>query len=94
LPRRFADRQYCVEHGAVKIRAVPETGTLNNMHAPNNIRLDAEEQLMFGTKLWEMRAARNNLRQAVPGCLLLELLEAKIARMEAADWPDVSPWSA
>ena len=49
---------------------------------------------MFGTKLSEMTSARDSLRLAVPGSLLLELLEAKIARKKAADWLHVSPWSA
>ena len=62
------------------------------MHS--KVRLDAEEQLMFGTKLSEMTSARDSLRLAVPSCLLLELLEAKIARKKAADWLHVSPWSA
>jgi hypothetical protein len=64
------------------------------MRTHDKIRLDAEEQLAFGTKLSEMTSARDNLRFAVPGCLLLELLEAKIARRKAADWLSVSPWSA
>jgi hypothetical protein len=64
------------------------------MRMHNKIRLDAEEQLAFGTKLSELMSARDKLRVAVPGCLLLELLEENIARRKAADWLSVSPWSA
>ena len=64
------------------------------MRKIDTILLNAEEQLFYGSELFEMRQARNKLRAAVPGCLLLELLEAKIARMKAAEWPNVSPWSA
>ena len=64
------------------------------MRKNNKILLDAEEQLVFGTKLVDMRQARNDLRIALPGCLLLELLEAKIARTKAADWPKENPWGA
>jgi hypothetical protein len=64
------------------------------MRKNNTVLLNAEEQLVFGFKLFEMRQARDKLRAAVPDCLLLELLEAKIARMKATDWPNVSPWSA
>jgi hypothetical protein len=60
---------------------------------PKNKRalLDAEEQLLFGGTLSEMKRARDNLRAAFPGCLLLELLEAKIARRKHAP---LSPWAA
>jgi hypothetical protein len=58
------------------------------------ILVDAEEQLVFGTVLHTMRHARDELRQASPDCLLLELLEAKIARTKAADWPNATPWSS
>jgi hypothetical protein len=64
------------------------------MRKIDTILLNAEEQLFHGSKFIEMRQARNELRAAVPDCLLLELLEAKIARTKAADWPNVSPWSA
>ena len=64
------------------------------MRKNNKIILNAEEQLVFGSKLFEMRQARNELRAVAPDCLLLELLEAKITRTKAADWPNVSPWSA
>jgi hypothetical protein len=50
------------------------------MRAHNKILLAAEEQLVFGRSIPEMRRARDNLRIAVPGSLLLELLEAKITR--------------
>jgi hypothetical protein len=64
------------------------------MRKNNKILLNAEEQLVFGTTLHGMRRARDDLRHALPGCLLLELLEAKIARTKAADWPHVTAWSA
>jgi hypothetical protein len=64
------------------------------MRKIDTILLIAEEQLFHDSELFEMRQARNELRAAVPDCLLLELLEAKIARTKAADWPNVSPWSA
>src|SRR5215208_4981730 len=64
------------------------------MRKISTILLNAEEQLFYGSELFEMRQARNKLRAAVPGCLLLELLEAKIDRTKAADWPNVSLWSA
>jgi hypothetical protein len=64
------------------------------MRKNNMIIHNVEQQLVFGSKLFEMRQPRNELRAAVPDCLLLELLEAKIARTKAADWPNVSPWSA
>lgn len=60
------------------------------MRKNNKVFLDAEEQLVFGIKLVDMRQARNNLRAVLPGCLLLELLEAKIGRTKAADWPKES----
>jgi hypothetical protein len=63
------------------------------MRKNNKILLDAEEQLVFGTVLGNMRQARDNLRTVLPSCLLLDLLEAKIARTKAADWPHVTPWS-
>lgn len=64
------------------------------MRKNNTVLLDAEEQLVFGTAFGDMRRARDALRHALPGCLLLELLEAKIARTKAADWPrGVNPCS-
>ena len=64
------------------------------MRKIDTILLNAEEQLFHGSKFIEMKQACNELRAAVPGCLLLELLEAKITRTKAAEWPNVSPWSA
>ncbi len=64
------------------------------MRKNNKVLLDAEEQLVFGQSLAEVRVARDNLRQALPGCLLLELLEAKIIRMKAAPARGLSPWGA
>ncbi len=63
------------------------------MTTPNNkkVLLDAEEQLAFGGTLSEMKRASKNLRAAFPECLLLELLEAKIARRKQAPF---SPWAA
>jgi hypothetical protein len=50
------------------------------MRKHSKVILLAEEQLVFGHTLSEMMVARDNLRIAVPGCLLLELLDARIAR--------------
>ena len=50
------------------------------MRKNSKVILLAEEQLVFGHSLPEMMVARDNLRIAVPGCLLLELLDARIAR--------------
>jgi hypothetical protein len=61
------------------------------MRKNKRVLLDAEEQLVFGGSLGEMKRARNNLRAAFPGCLLLELLEAKIARRKQSPF---SPWAA
>jgi hypothetical protein len=64
------------------------------MRKNNKLLLAAEDQLVFGTSLVGMRRARDDLRHALPGCLLLELLDAKIARTKAADWPNLTSWSA
>ena len=64
------------------------------MRKNNKILLDAEEQLVFGRSLHEVRSARDYLKEAVPECLLLELLEAKITRMTKAPPRGVSPWGA
>jgi hypothetical protein len=47
------------------------------MRKNNKVLHAAEEQLVFGQSLFEMTVARDNLRIALPGCLLLELLEAR-----------------
>ena len=60
----------------------------------NKVLLDAEEQLVFGHSLPDVSRARDNLRQTHPGCLLLELLEAKINRMRTASPRGISPWAA
>ena len=63
------------------------------MRKNNKILLDAEGQLVFGTTLGDMRSARDELRHVLPGCLLLDLLEAKIARVKRADWTQgVNSW--
>jgi hypothetical protein len=65
------------------------------MRKNNQALIDAEEQLVFGDSLQEMRRARDKLRFVLPDCLLLELLEAKIARTKAVDLPPrLSPWGA
>ena len=55
--------------------------------------LIAEEQLVFGKSLPEMIIARDNLRTVLPGCLLLELLDARLARLRLRS-PTLSPWAA
>ena len=62
------------------------------MRKNNTVLLDAEEQLVFGHSVGEMSRVRDTLKLALPGCLLLELLDAKIARTRALDW--ISPWAA
>ena len=57
------------------------------------VLLAAEEQLVLGHSLVEMIVARDNLRSAVPSCLLLELLNAKISRIRKLQSPQ-SPWAA
>src|SRR4051795_10656577 len=47
--------------------------------------LCAEEQLVYGRYLSDVVAARNELRQTHPECLLLELVDAKITRMLRAE---------
>jgi hypothetical protein len=50
------------------------------MRKNSKVILVAEEQLVFGRSLPEMVVARENLRIALPDCLLLELLDERIAR--------------
>jgi hypothetical protein len=49
------------------------------MRKNNKVLHAAEEQLVFGQSLFEMTVARDNLRIALPGCLLLELLDGPSA---------------
>ena len=51
------------------------------MRKNNKPLLDAEQQLVFGRSLVEVQGAKDRLKLAEPGCLLVELLEAKIKRM-------------
>jgi hypothetical protein len=64
------------------------------MRKHSQVILIAEEQLVFGQCLPEMIVARDNLRIAVPDCLLLELLEARIVRIRREHPPGASPWAA
>ena len=64
------------------------------MRNHNKVLLAAEEQLVFGQSLPEMLKARDNLRSAVPDCLLLDLLDAKIARARVAPDKPFSVWAA
>jgi hypothetical protein len=57
------------------------------------VLLAAEEQLVLGHSLVEMIVARDNLRSAVPSCLLLELLNAKISQIRKLQSPQ-SPGAA
>ena len=65
------------------------------MRKDSKVLLAAEEQLVFGQSLVEMIVARDNLRSAVPSCLLFELLNAtaKITRLRKPQSPQ-SPWAA
>jgi hypothetical protein len=63
------------------------------MRKDSKVLLAAEEQLVFGQSIVEMIVARDNLRSAVPSCLLLELLDAKITRIRKPQSPQ-SPWAA
>jgi hypothetical protein len=64
------------------------------MRKNSKVILAAEEQLVFGHSLPQMLNARDNLRIAVPECLLLELLEERIARARRESPPRSSPWAA
>jgi hypothetical protein len=55
--------------------------------------LIAEEQLAFGMRVSEVIAARDELRVTDPDCLLLQLVDAKLARMVVAALPK-SPWAS
>jgi len=63
------------------------------MRKNSKVILVAEEQLVFGKSLPEMIVARENLRTVLPGSLLLELLDARLARLRLGP-PILSPWSA
>lgn len=56
--------------------------------------LMAEEQLVFGSRISEVMAARDELRVTNPDCLLLQLVDAKLARMVLAAPPSTSPWAS
>ena len=62
------------------------------MRKDSKVLLAAEEHGVCQS-LVEMIVARDNLRSAVPGCLLLELLDAKITRIRKPQSPQ-SPWAA
>ena len=63
------------------------------MRKNSKVILIAEEQLVFGESVPEMVVARDNLRMVLPGCLLLELLDARLARLRLEP-PILSPWTA
>jgi hypothetical protein len=74
---------------------VPKMDNVEPITRKNSrVLLAAEEQLVFGGCLGEMTRVRDMLNFAVPGCLLLELLDAKIARTRPLDLPPLSPWAA
>jgi len=52
------------------------------MRKHSKVILHAEERLIFGHSLPEMVAARDSLRSVLPGSLLLDLLNSRIARKE------------
>jgi hypothetical protein len=64
------------------------------MRKNNKVLHDAEEQLVFGQCVDAVSDATDNLRQVLPGCLLVELLEAKLSRMRKTHPPGISPWAA
>jgi len=63
------------------------------MRKNSKVILVAEEQLVFGKSLPEMIVARENLRTVLPGSLLLELLDARLAQLRLGP-PILSPWTA
>jgi hypothetical protein len=56
--------------------------------------LIAEEQLVLGSRISEVMAARDELRVTDPDCLLLQLVDAKLARVVLAALPPTSPWAS
>jgi hypothetical protein len=64
------------------------------MRKHNKILSEAEDQLAFGHHLTHVSRARDNLRQVIPACDLLELLEAKIKRLGGGGPRGVSVWGA
>jgi hypothetical protein len=64
------------------------------MRKHTKVLLTAEEQLVFGQSLPQMVTARDDLRRVIPDCLLLDLLDAKIARTRISLSPRMSPWAA
>jgi hypothetical protein len=56
--------------------------------------LIVEEQLVYGVRISEVMAARNELRVTDPDCLLLQLVDAKLARMALAPPPKIAWGSA
>jgi hypothetical protein len=57
------------------------------MRKNNKALIDAEEQLVSGHSLGEMRCARDKLRLAIPDCLLFEAAGGEIPRTKAVDLP-------
>jgi hypothetical protein len=53
-----------------------------------------EWYLAFGHHLIHVSGARDNLRQVIPACDLLELLEAKVKRLGGGGPKGVSVWGA
>jgi hypothetical protein len=64
------------------------------MRKHNIILRAAEDQLAFGHHLSDVIRARNNLRQVIPACDLVELLDAKIKRLGGGGPKVVSPCGA
>ena len=58
------------------------------------ILLTAEEQLVFGCYLGEVKAARDELQRSHPDSLLLELVDAKIKRLQTIEQAPTSPWAS
>jgi hypothetical protein len=93
-----------IAHRQLKMTAVYQRDSRNfsayqqaceaTMRKHNKILSEAEDQLAFGHHLTHVSRARDNLRQVIPACDLLELLEAKIRRLGGAGPKGVSAWGA
>ena len=60
------------------------------------VQLVSEEQLLSGVDISEVTAARDQLKATDPDCLLVQLVDAKLALMLLPAEPPAprSPWAA